>query len=68
MISLDEVKATVKRLIIVQNNVDNDDEKFICFNLIQNLNQLINQLEHISQLPDFKNYVEQWKNSELNKH
>lgn len=68
MISIDEIKSTIKRLDLLKNNSENPSEQYTSILLIQELNKLVNFMEQQVENPDFENVakeiMEQIKNKE----
>ena len=59
MIAIDELKFTLNRISLLQQNTDSVEEEIISNVIIQNLGPMIKQLEMMSGSPQFKAEVEQ---------
>lgn len=59
MIAIDELKYTLNRISLLQQNTDSVEEEIISNVIIQNLGPMIKQLEMMSGSPQFKTEVEQ---------
>ncbi len=59
MIAIDELKYTLNRISVLQQNTDSVEEEIISNVIIQNLGPMIKQLEMMSGSPQFKAEVEQ---------
>ena len=59
MIAIDELKYTLNRISLLQQNTDSVEEEIISNVIIQNLGPMIKQLEMMSGSPQFKAEVEQ---------
>lgn len=59
MIAIDELKYTLNRISILQQNTDSIEEEIISNVIVQNLGPMIKQLEMMSGSPQFKAEVEQ---------
>lgn len=59
MIAIDELKYTLNRISVLQQNTDSVEEEIISNVIVQNLGPMIKQLEMMSGSPQFKTEVEQ---------
>lgn len=59
MIAIDELKYTLNRISVLQQNTDSVEEEIISNVIVQNLGPMIKQLEMMSGSPQFKAEVEQ---------
>ena len=59
MIAIDELKYTLNRISVLQQNTDSVEEEIISNVIVQNLGPMIKQLEMMSSSPQFKSEVEQ---------
>ena len=59
MIAIDELKYTLNRILLLQQNTDSVEEEIMDNVIVQNLGPMINQLEMMSGSPQFKSEVEQ---------
>lgn len=59
MIAIDELKHTLNRILLLQQNIDSVEEEIMSNVIVQNLRPMINQLEMMSGSPQFKSEVEQ---------
>ncbi len=59
MIVIDELKYTLNRILLLQQNTDSVEEEIMSNVIVQNLGPMINQLEMMSGSPQFKSEVEQ---------
>lgn len=59
MIAIDELKYTLNRISLLQQNTDSVEEEIISNVIVQNLGPMIKQLEMMSGSPQFKAEVEQ---------
>ena len=59
MIAIDELKYTLNRISVLQQNTDSVEEEIISNVIVQNLGPTIKQLEMMSGSPQFKAEVEQ---------
>lgn len=59
MIAIDELKYTLNRILMLQQNTDSVEEEIMSNVIVQNLGPMINQLEMMSGSPQFKSEVEQ---------
>lgn len=59
MIAIDELKYTLNRISVLQQNTDSVEEEIISNVIVQNLGSMIKQLEMMSGSPQFKTEVEQ---------
>ena len=59
MIAIDELKYTLNRISVLQQNTDSVEEEIISNVIVQNLGPMIKQLEMMSGSPQFKSEVEQ---------
>lgn len=59
MIAIDELKYTLNRISLLQENIDSVEEEIMSNVIIQNLGPMIKQLEMMSGSPQFKAEVEQ---------
>lgn len=59
MIAIDELKYTLNRILLLQQNTDSVEEEIMGNVIVQNLGPMINQLEMMSGSPQFKSEVEQ---------
>lgn len=59
MIAIDELKYTLNRISVLQQNTDSVEEEIISNAIVQNLGPMIKQLEMMSGSPQFKAKVEQ---------
>ena len=64
MIAIDELKATARRLELLQNNTESAEEKIISNILMGNLLELAKQAEMLSKSPQFQSQVEMQKNAD----
>ena len=59
MIAIDELKYTLNRISLLQQNTDSVEEEIMSNVIVQNLGPMIKQLEMMSGSPQFKAEVEQ---------
>lgn len=59
MIAIDELKFTLNRISLLQQNTDSVEDEIMSNVIIQNLGPMIKQLEMMSGSPQFKTEVEQ---------
>lgn len=59
MIAIDELKFTLNRISLLQQNTDSVEDEIMSNVIIQNLGPMIKQLEMMSGSPQFKAEVEQ---------
>ena len=59
MIAIDELKSTLNRISLLQNNTDSVEEEIMSGVIIQNLGPMIKQLEMMSGSPQFRQEIEQ---------
>lgn len=59
MIAIDELKYTLNRISLLQQNTDSVEDEIMSNVIIQNLGPMIKQLEMMSGSPQFKAEVEQ---------
>lgn len=59
MIAIDELKYTLNRISLLQQNTDSIEDEIMSNVIIQNLGPMIKQLEMMSGSPQFKAEVEQ---------
>ena len=59
MIAIDELKYTLNRISVLQQNTDSVEEEIISNVIVQNFGPMIKQLEMMSSSPQFKSEVEQ---------
>lgn len=59
MIAIDELKYTLNRILLLQQNTDSVEEEIMSNVIVQNLGPMINQLEMMSGSPQFMSEVEQ---------
>ena len=59
MIAIDELKFTLNRISLLQQNTDSVEDEIMSNVIIQNLGPMIKQLEMMSGSPQFKADVEQ---------
>lgn len=59
MIAIDELKYTLNRISLLQQNTDSVEDEIMSNVIIQNLGPMIKQLEIMSGSPQFKAEVEQ---------
>lgn len=59
MIAIDELKYTLNRISVLQQNTDSVEEEIMSNVIVQNLGPMIKQLEMMSGSPQFKAEVEQ---------
>lgn len=59
MIAIDELKYTLNRISLLQQNTDSVEDEIMSNVIIQNLGPMIKQLEMMSGSPQFKSEVEQ---------
>ena len=62
MISIDEIVATKNRLELLFNNTDNAEEKLAVKIINGNLDELIAQMNNMTQSPQFKEMSKQFEN------
>lgn len=60
MISIDDMKATAKRMSLIINNSSDDAEVFVAMQIQQNLDNLAKQLEQFIQSPSFPNVLKEF--------
>lgn len=59
MIAIDEIESTIKRLNLLKDNTDSQEEQFIADQLIQNLSMMTFQIKKLVEQPNFKEIVAQ---------
>ena len=61
MICIEELNATIKRLELLKNNVDNPEEIVATDLMINNLTNLARQFNILIDTPDFKEMVKNYE-------